>query len=214
MPSAALQSPARRPAARTVQELGELADILDPAVNLCVMPRELPAGLLRFSSAAMMEAVSLRTSVRPRGHDWATLPATLRALPGFRAFCADLDLLVELLDLLLEPDAIGLRLQRLEGPMCPRLHVDRVGIRLLCTYLGPGTEYLDDCHDNRDLLGHGGPRPLAARDAQEALASVPSGAIALLKGEAFPGNEGAGVIHRSPHDPAPRLLLSLDALWS
>jgi len=211
MPSAALQSAARRPAARTVQELGELADILDPAVNLCVMPRELPAGLQRFSRAAMTAAAAVRTSVRPSGQDWATLPASLRALPGFRAFCADLDLLVELLDLLLEPDAIGLRLQRLEGPMCPRLHVDRVGIRLLCTYLGPGTEYLDDCHDSRDLLDQGGPRPLAAR---EALASVPTGAIALLKGDAFPGNEGGGVIHRSPHDPAPRLLLSLDALWS
>jgi len=214
MPSAALQPPsrpARQPVARTVRELGELADILDPAINLCVMPRTLPAALQRFCRAAMSEAVALRTSVRPSGHDWATLPATLRALPGFRAFCADLDLLIELLDLLLEPDAIGLRLQRLEGPMCPRLHVDRVGIRLLCTYIGPGSEYLDDRHADRDLLGQGNANALAHSDVLE---SVPTGAIALLKGDAFPGNEGGGVIHRSPHDPSPRLLLSLDALWS
>jgi hypothetical protein len=42
---------------------------------------------------------------------------------------------------------------------------------------------------------------------------MPTLAAAPLKGEAFPGREGAGVIHRSPSTQTPRLLLSLDAIW-
>ncbi|TVR65616.1 MAG: DUF1826 domain-containing protein [Candidatus Competibacteraceae bacterium] len=39
-------------------------------------------------------------------------------------------------------------------------------------------------------------------------------AIALLKGEAWPGNAGHGLIHRSPAVPAgegPRVLVAIDA---
>ncbi|WP_367115613.1 DUF1826 domain-containing protein [Thiohalocapsa sp.] len=39
---------------------------------------------------------------------------------------------------------IGLRLEVLHRPMCPRWHRDHNGIRLLCTWLGPGTQWLDD----------------------------------------------------------------------
>jgi hypothetical protein len=40
---------------------------------------------------------------------------------------------------LFEPEAIGLRIHVLADTMCPRFHVDRVPVRLLCTYRGPGT---------------------------------------------------------------------------
>ena len=49
--------------------------------------------------------------------------------------------------------AVGLRLEIIERAMCPRFHVDHVGIRMLCTYRGPGTEWLDDEAADRNFLG-------------------------------------------------------------
>jgi len=49
----------------------------------------------------------------------------------------------------------GLRLEVLHNAMCPRFHVDRTGIRMTCTYLGPGTEWIDDVQVDRTRLGRG-----------------------------------------------------------
>lgn len=42
--------------------------------------------------------------------------------------------------------------------------------------------------------------------------SLQAGQVAILKGEKWLGNEGAGLIHRSPASEQRRLLLSLDWL--
>ena len=116
--------------------------------------------------------------------------------------------------------AVALRLEVLTRPMCPRFHVDRTGIRLVCTWRGPGTQWLDDAWARRDRLGSGsGGQPdessglmLPGTDIGE----VPSFAVALLKGSLWQGNEGRGVIHRSPTTAAhdlPRVMMSLDAIW-
>ena len=39
-------------------------------------------------------------------------------------------------------ERLGVRLARLDEPMCPRFHVDHVGVRLLTTYCGVGAEWL------------------------------------------------------------------------
>ena len=96
-------------------------------------------------------------------------------------------------------------------------HVDRVGVRMLVTYSGPGTEWLADADVDRARLGEAGQdlpddqngvmRPGAV------IRSVAPFAVTLLKGEAWPGAEGFGAVHRSP-DPggAPRALLRVDML--
>lgn len=104
--------------------------------------------------------------------------------------------------------------------MCPRFHVDHVGIRLLCTYRGPATEWLEDACADRSKLG---PAPPDVSDENSGVVLNPAGihraapyAIVLLKGSRWQGNEGRGIIHRSPIVPSntvPRVLLSLDALW-
>jgi hypothetical protein len=42
--------------------------------------------------------------------------------------------------------------------------------------------------------------------------TLQAGDVALLKGENWQGNEGAGLVHRSPSGQQGRLLLSLDWL--
>jgi hypothetical protein len=112
-----------------------------------------------------------------------------------------------------------LRLEVIHRAMCPRFHVDRVGIRLLCTYRGPATEWLDDRFADRTRLGVNG-HGLSDEESglirdPAAVHRVPPFAIVLLKGDLWPGNAEQGLIHRSPaplDDEAPRVLVALDAI--
>ncbi len=100
--------------------------------------------------------------------------------------------------------------------MCPKFHVDRVPCRLVTTYSGVATEWLSHQRVDRAKLGVGS-QSLADdesglyRDNKD-IQQLNSGDIALLKGEAWLGNEGGGLVHRSPdiNNQNKRLLLTLD----
>ncbi|KAK9909505.1 hypothetical protein WJX75_003274 [Coccomyxa subellipsoidea] len=102
----------------------------------------------------------------------------------------------------------------LDRTMCPRWHADHVTMRLLCTYFGAGTEFVENRYADRrplqrmlfqDTQGYG------IRD-ESAVQSASPGDVLYLKGHAFPGNAGFGAVHRSPAASveAPRLVFTLD----
>jgi hypothetical protein len=142
---------------------------------------------------------------RRRGLSRLALPA----IAGRSALLDELGFLTEVYEDLLGCPAVGLRIERLTRAMCPLWHVDRTGVRLLCTWSGPGTQWLDDPDLDRRTL----PEGAAHRDAS---GQAGRWDILLLKGSAWQGNAGGGAVHRSP-TPAPgaepRLLVALDALW-
>ncbi|MCB2572738.1 DUF1826 domain-containing protein, partial [Listeria monocytogenes] len=78
------------------------------------------------------------------------------------------------------------------------------------TYQGAASEWLDEYGLDRRLLGGA---QAEVGDAQ-LIHSLYTGDGALLKGERWEGNEGAGLVHRSPRaEPGlARLLLTLDWL--
>jgi hypothetical protein len=95
-----------------------------------------------------------------------------------------------------------------------------IGIRLLCTYRGPATDWLDNSAADRRWLGaSSGGLP----DGASGLILDPAGvhaaeawSVVLLKGDLWQGNSGNGVIHRSPDvlpENGPRILLAMDAAW-
>ena len=47
-----------------------------------------------------------------------------------------------------------MRLVSTSAPMCPRFHTDHVGVRLICTYVGPGTEWLPFPTDEGRVAQH------------------------------------------------------------
>lgn len=139
---------------------------------------------------------------------------------GRDALAADIALLADMLGELLDAASIGYRLEVVGKAMCPRLHVDRVGIRLLCTYRGPGTEWVEDAAVDRRFLGAAsGGQPDETSGlllAGHRIEAIPPFAVALLKGSLWQGNGGRGIVHRSPAvaaDEAPRVLLAMDAGW-
>jgi hypothetical protein len=83
-------------------------------------------------------------------------------------------------------------------------------VRLITTYAGVGSQWLEEGVMERSQLG----QPQAEPTRGSLIQQVNAGEVALLKGEKWQGNEGAGLIHRSPAlEPGERrLILTLDWL--
>nr|WP_305834598.1 DUF1826 domain-containing protein [Pseudomonas sp. A29(2023)] len=193
-----------------------LASILEDEINLAVWQRQLPLHVAEFATLLLSlnepcaEALSLELHDEDTEPDLTGLASGFRDLEGYEGFIADLKWLVSAFACLLGARRIGLRLRVLDKAMCPRFHVDHVPVRLITTYAGIGSEWLREGEMDRQQLG----KPLAEPQEKSRIQQLLSGEVALLKGEKWHGNEGFGLIHRSPQ-PAPgerRLMLTLDWL--
>ncbi len=85
---------------------------------------------------------------------------------------------------------------------CRKFHTDNVAVRLLCTYAGPGTEWVRNedvvrAHLARTDVDIDTANRSVLRD-HDAVRRSSAGDLLLLKGEAFEGNRGSGAVHRSP----------------
>ena len=197
-------SPRRRAVAISGAEPEVLLDVLRAEVNLAVWDRTLPQ-LLGPALRPLAEADPFTTVTEDEPN--TAVDALAAKLPA----AAPLDLLLDIRRLATifaeTGGAVRVRLEAITGPACHRWHSDAVGLRLLCTYRGPGTEWLPIAGGAR-AARRIDPKALPCERGQLA-----TGAVAILKGEGFRGNAGFGCIHRSP--PAgpgerARLLLCID----
>jgi hypothetical protein len=197
-------------------ELEVLTDIYREDTNIVVWQRQLPETLKNSIDAFVGSNPTFETSM--------TLTPQ-RALSSVRDALGDssqLELsenIAELVDIfccLFELKRAGLRLAILDHAMCPRFHVDKIPCRLVTTFHGIATEWLPHQVVNREKLGVGNNgKPDSTSGVSKSphdIQRIFSGDVALLKGELWEGNEGAGLVHRSPALPAGqcRLLLTLD----
>lgn len=107
---------------------------------------------------------------------------------------------------------VTLRLETLNNDGCPRFHIDRTYLRLLCTYRGPGTEWLANDQVNRAALGRGEPNETILLHG--APARFQPFWVGVMKGARFAGEEHNALAHRSPPlagTGQTRVLLCLDA---
>ena len=216
---AALQEPAKTGAKtrRTVisDDVSCLPEIYQDDVNMAIWNRALDP-LLRASVTRLVmidPSFQIGLMTTPR----SAYKSLIKALPDSNTdvLAEDITCLVDMFSCLFEVEHVGLRLTVLRGAMCPRFHVDKVPCRLISTYVGPGTQWLEHQTVDRSKLG---PSACPESDHQRGtytseqdIRVVQSGAVSLLKGEAWDGNEGAGLVHRSPNvEGASRLLLTLD----
>jgi len=201
-----------------VDDPDALEVILRRDVNLCVWSRSLAPALstwlLRVRDSVACAAEERLYTLAP---DASRLVRDLPMGAERELLRLDLEALVRRYGRIVGEAWVDVSLATVARDMCRRFHADYVGIRLLCTYSGPGTEWVDDAWVCRR-------RAVAEEsftDANRALVPDPSrirslgeGHVGLLKGHAWPGNEGLGVIHRSPpieHLGVRRLVLKIDA---
>jgi hypothetical protein len=184
-----------------------LAGIVRPGTHIAIWPRTLPGPLMRDLGRLAARAPFTATA---EDTPETALDALVAALPG----PAPLDLFLDMLHLatvftqIAGAPRLRMRLEAIDGPGCHLWHADAVGLRLLCTYRGAGTEWLarPGGAQAARLLNRAGEPGLPIQ-------RLGTGDVALMKGEAYPGNRGAGCIHRAPPRTAkapPRLLLCLD----
>ncbi|MCP5231118.1 MAG: DUF1826 domain-containing protein [Zoogloeaceae bacterium] len=201
--SAAAAANHPEPVWRRVPELADLVEIFDPGVQVCAWQRDIDPAISTYlaglpASGAWQAIETLKPGDMPR---FGRLPeATGRA-----ALIEDLELLRDIVRELLGCDVVGLRVARIDRAMCPGWHVDHTGIRLVCTYQGPGTEWLDAQDVDRRALP----------SIKAAFVQATPGEIVLLKGSLWQDNEAFGAVHRSPAPSAVslRTLVTLDPLW-
>jgi len=94
---------------------------------------------------------------------------------------------------------LRLRLDVVTGNACRRFHIDRVTMRLVCTYRGTGTQY-----------------GFSDGDGPGDIHTVPTGAAFVMRGTLWPAQPDPGLLHRSPPiegSGETRLMLALDPIY-
>ena len=191
-----------------------LSDILNDGVNLAIWQRQLPLHIAEFGALLvaldepLAESLVIELSSEDAVPNLQGLASSCRDLEGYDGFIADVSWLVSAFACLLGAKRIGVRLRLLDKAMCPRFHVDHVPVRLITTYAGIGSQWLREGVMDRRTLGQADAEPT------ERIEQIHCGEVALHKGTKWHGNEGHGLIHRSPalKTDERRLILTLDWL--
>ncbi len=194
-----------------------LSNIYQEICNIVVWRRALNPDLQQSIDTFLQSNGCFQTSmILSPQHAFSSIYQALGGSELIAILSEDIAELVDMFCCLFGLAQAGLRLTVLDKAMCPRFHVDKVPCRLVTTYQGAATEWLPHHAVDHDKLGH---RSEGKPDKQSRLFQslndihqLSYGDVALLKGERWQGNEGAGLVHRSPAlSPGERrLLLTLD----
>ncbi|MGV2871389.1 DUF1826 domain-containing protein [Colwellia sp. E150_009] len=194
-------------------------NIYDESVNVALWQRnltsEVKADVTRFiNTASHLE----RSAFIRAQHIEEDIRDELRTTILGDAFISNTSQLIDMFCTLFDLEQVGFRIRLLDLPMCPRFHIDRVPCRLVTTFSGQGTQWLDNNNIDRSKLGSGNQ---GLDDSESGLyptdaliENMTAGDVALLKGSAWIGNENTAVVHRSPPycSGEKRLLMTLDIL--
>lgn len=180
-------------------------------VSLCVWNRPPDAGLVSFLRRCLGQSFASTQKCRIGQDIHGYVPPQLRTREDWQLLATELGGLVDLFSTLADTDTVGIRLLLTSTQPCPRFHSDRVSLRMICTWAGPGTEWLE----KRDLVSN---RTAAGLPPDQSVApgavihEMQPFAIGVFKGELWPS--GTSVLHRSPVVAADgwRAMVSIDAL--
>ncbi len=190
--------------ARTVDAL---AAILDPDVNLAIWERPpVPVGSLDG-----FDTIQMTTTVDRAHEELIGAFAQQPAAAWHADIATDIAALTTSFASIMALSHVAIRLERVVGDACKRWHADYVSVRLICTYRGSGTQWIERSVESPDV-------PVV-----ETPQSLDAGAVGLFKGRVLAGEQA--IIHRSPPIAGTgeeRLLLVLDcpppeetaALWA
>ena len=188
----------------TPHAIGDNADVLcsvrHAGVNLGLWKRPVQPRLARELStlrAADLPDVRSRTSPVTFDNDVCALLRQQALDPSdFVAWRGDLARLATLFFPLGSGRDVVMRLETTADDGCRRFHTDHTHLRLLCTYRGPGTEWLSDDQVDRVAQANGAPNDrIVCRGEPSRFEPF---WVGILKGDAYPGNAGHGLVHRSP----------------
>lgn len=181
-----------------------LMRIHDPSVNLVVWRRDPDASVLQaWRDACPAGSTVVDGVVRPGESRAAGGAACAPAIPErFGALAQDVLILSRWLASVAGCVEVRARMVSTDDDQCRLFHVDEPALRIISTYVGPGTQWVEDGGVRRERMGTVG----LAADASDRTLLVPGAAVhqartgwvCLQKGDAYPGNRGRAIVHRSP----------------
>jgi hypothetical protein len=193
------------------QDPAVLARIYDDAVSIAIWQRQLQQEVECYVSELLRKSktIALKLSGSPEQlmeEIQRVFPPALISEQDFcisaAAFYADIHQVLDMFACLFDAKILGLRINTLEHAMCPRFHTDNVAVRLITTYYGLATEWLPHQLAHRAALGTGFASQIntlgAITASENHIQRMAVADVALFKGELWEGNEGRGIIHRSP----------------
>lgn len=189
-------------------DLSVLNSIHLPDVNIAICERDI-SNLEHEIEAMLLQGITLKAS--------GSISDILGTLEGEAKFkgdylLKDIRMLLECLRDLTKLDSFRLFLATVQSDMCRRFHTDMNDLRLLCTYCGPGTLWLDEGNVNRKALTALAPNEEIVVDKSN-IKQASAGDVLVLKGEVYPGMNAKAVVHRSPSiksNSTKRLVLRID----
>lgn len=194
-----------------------LTDIYQNDTNIAIWKRgisdELALAVDEFIATKTKKRVMLAVTAKNAYEELSNAIGTEKSIAPL---VKDIAQLIDMFCCLFDLKRAGVRLTSMDQAMCPRFHVDKIPCRLVSTYQGIATDWLPNHLIDRTKLGAGSQgKPDESSGLLHDLNDIQclhQGDVALMKGEFWEGNEGAGLVHRSPPLPTGehRLLLSLD----
>lgn len=179
-----------------------LSSIHNDGISYVILKRELSDSIHRSISFAkelnlqfQSDYLSLKHNVETKMRESYDL---LKHLFLDTMYCAELYRMVS------GKQNFRIKLNTVSSVTCPRFHCDFTVLRMLCTYTGQSTQFID--RKGRDF---GFPVNETLISKEEIISSG-TGNIMIMKGEKYQNNSGNGLIHRSPSAGEQRILLVID----
>jgi hypothetical protein len=194
-----------------------LCQIHRPELDLVRWCRPLPEGLSRELDRWSLEPQDeVDRVVSLSGYDLAKVLEGVRE--PFRGWMLmDVASLIARFCWLTGGQQVRLSLGVVRDDQCRKFHVDRLRFRMLCTYLGPGTEWAPEDIVDREALAHPEDCPCDANSLivrrPDRIVRAAAGDVLLQKGSLHP--ERRGSVHRSPpieEKDTRRVLLTLSTV--
>ena len=194
-----------------------LSRIYEDNINMSVWRRKLNHEIRQASKHITEKEPHLRATIKVTPKNAITLiEKKIDNVKETAPLVYDVSSLVERFCKLFEIKDAILKLTVLHESMCPRFHVDSLPCRLITTYTGKATEWLQHEYVNRNRLGTGNRgKPDDKSGLFKSVKDInrlATGDVAIMKGENWIDNKGRGLVHRSPYvdNGNSRLLVSLD----
>ncbi len=198
-----------------VNQLVDLSLIHGPDVNLVYLRRPVENDVADFARLLIQNSFKGINAVVSTESLIEVVTEHLSSLAvhshGKEKFMQDVVELVQSFFLVTGANELRLILKIIADDACRKFHTDAYYLRLLCTYIGSGTEWIKDQHVNRNKL-LGGTNEEIIKDTSR-IQTMQSFEVAVLKGEPSYHPNCKGIVHRSPliaHQSEKRLLLRLD----
>ncbi|MEM6964653.1 MAG: DUF1826 domain-containing protein [Bacteroidota bacterium] len=184
-----------------------LDDIHMTNKNIAIFQREI-APLKEGLDQASQQSIECKVSGTVEEISTALNTYFANELPAQKVLLEDILSLLALFQRVSKGDSFRFFLATIHNNMCRKFHTDINSLRLLCTYVGPGTIWLPEAAIDHKALRAKASDIVLHKDL---IQQAKTGDVVILKGALYP--EAEAIIHRSPtieESGEKRLLLRID----